>query len=187
MARVDDPLAGLEALRRGAAHQPFFCEENVWLLLQDRRLPEPGAAVFLTNGARRVAMWGQRAARRDPIVWDYHVVVLLPVARIVLDLDDRARFAWPLADWLARAFRAATPRVEQPSFRVVPHAELQATFSSDRRHMRDEHGRERQPFPPWPAPFRAELGHTLARFLDLDDRIAGTVTDADGLLTVAKH
>jgi protein N-terminal glutamine amidohydrolase len=179
---VDALFARLEALRRSAAHQPCFCEENVWLLLDSGALPEPAAAVFVTNHARQVAMWGQRAARREPIVWDYHVVALLPKARIVLDLDDRERFAWPLADWLAHAFRTATPPAQQPCFRVVPQAAFLATFSSDRRHMRDATGRELQPFPPWPAPFRRELGHTLPRFLDLADDVAGVVTDADGLL-----
>jgi len=168
--------------REACAWQPFFCDANVWRLLTDGGLPEPGAAVFLTNRERRVAMWGQRAAAVDPIVWDYHVVGLLPRARLVLDLDDRTAFARPLAAWLAHAFRPAAPPSPAPRFRVVPLAQLLATFSSDRSHMRDAAGVALQPFPPWPAPFRAELGHTLPRFLDPDDRIAGVVTDRDGLL-----
>jgi hypothetical protein len=173
-----------EDLRANAARQPFFCEENVFCLLTSGALPEAGAAVFVTNRARQVAMWGQRLAAADPILWDYHVVALLPQAGLILDLDDRERFAWPVADWLLHAFRAPSPR-HQPRFRIVPQAELLATFSSDRRHMRGRNGEPLQPFPPWPAPFRPGLGHTLHRFLDLDDPIAGTVTDVVGFPAAA--
>ncbi len=181
---VASPADPWDDVRARADWQPYFCEENVARLLAGGALPEPGAAVFVTNHAQQVAMWGQRAATEDPILWDYHVVVLLPRARLVLDLDDRERFAWPVDAWLAHAFRA-TAQALRPHFRIVPQAAFAATFSSDRSHMRDERGRHRQPFPPWPAPFRPLLGHTLPRFLDLHDGIAGIVTDADGLLTFA--
>ncbi len=170
---------------RQRAWQPFFCEENVWRLLADSALPEPGAALFVTNRTRTVAMWGQRAAGLDPIVWDYHVVALLQDAGLVVDLDDREQVARPLTDWLRHAFRAGIEPALQPHFRIVPRESFLATFSSDRSHMRDEAGRPRQPFPRWPALFRPELGMTLPRFLDLDDPIAGAVTDTPGLLAYA--
>lgn len=151
-------------------------------LLAAGELPEPGAALFVTNRTRTVAMWGQRAAWRDPVLWDYHVTVLLPRRRLVLDLDDRRQVAWPLRAWLAHAFRAADPELS-PRFRLVPAAALRRTFSSDRSHMLGADGRPLQPFPPWPAPFDPGLGMTLPRLLDLDDAIAGVVTDANGLLT----
>jgi hypothetical protein len=180
MTAVPEPAFD-EAWRARRCHQPYFCEENVWRLLTDGALPTDAAALFVTNAARTVAMWGQRAAARDPILWDYHVVALLPRAGLVVDLDDRERVAWPLPDWLAHAFRATRP-AWQPRFRCVPRGQLLATFSSDRSHMLDARGAARVPLPPWPAPFRTELGMTLPRFLDLDDEVAGTVTDAAGLL-----
>jgi hypothetical protein len=153
----------------------------VWRLLRDGALPEPAAAVFVTNAARAVAMWGQRAAQRDPIEWDYHVVALLPAERAIVDLDDRERVHRPLGEWLRHASRAGDgPRA--PRFRVVAQAGFLATFSSDRSHMHDADGRPLRPLPPWPAPFRPELGMTLPRFLALDDPFVGVVTDADGLL-----
>lgn len=180
-----DPEFGSDAWRRARAYAPYFCEENVWRLLADGALPEPGAAVFVTNRARTVAVWGQRAAARDPIVWDYHVVALLPHRGEIVDLDDRERAVWPLAPWLAHAFREPVERELRPLFRIVPAGALLATFSSDRSHMRDAAGRWQQPLPPWPAPFRPALGMTLPRFLDLDDAIAGEVTDAAGLRSFA--
>jgi len=154
----------------------------VWHLLQSEGLPEPRAALFVSNAARRVAMWGQRAAHEDPIEWDYHVVLLLPAQGLVVDLDDRDAVARPVRDWLVHAFRPDSPAHLQPRFRIVERAEFLATFSSDRSHMRDAHGGPVQPFPSWPAPFDRARGMNLLRFVDLDDAIAGQVTDAAGLL-----
>jgi len=163
-------------------YQPFYCEENVWCLLQNPALPEPGAALFVTNPHHSVAVYGQRHATHDPLIWDYHVVLLLPRHGLVLDLDDREPGARPLAAWLARAFRRTDPVHLQPHFRVVPAADFLRTFSSDRSHMRTAAGCLSQPAPPWPAPFQPHLGMNLLRFVDLKDPIAGTVVDAEGLL-----
>ncbi len=170
-----------EAWRRARDHQPFFCEENVLRLLTSGALPEPSAAVFVTNAQRCVPMWGQRAAISDPIEWDYHVTALLPQHGLVVDLDDRTQVARPIKAWLEHAFRRDTPPQRQPRFRIVPRADLLATFSSDRSHMRNDQGQPLRPFPSWPAPLQPQLGHTLMRFLDLDDDIAGVVTEAAGL------
>jgi hypothetical protein len=162
-------------------YQPFYCEENVWRLLQNPAIPTPGAALFVTNPHQTVAVYGQRHAIRDPVIWDYHVVLLLPRHGQVLDLDDREPGARPLADWLARAFRRTDPAQHQAHFRMVPGPEFLRKFSSDRSHMRTADGRLRQPAPPWPAPFQPQLGMNLPRFVNLADPIAGSVVDADGL------
>lgn len=177
----DEPPFGSDAWRRRCAHQPYYCEENVWRLFTDDRLPEPGAAVFITNADRQVAMWGQRAAAHDPIVWDYHVVALLPERDVVVDLDDRTRTVWPRRAWLEHAFRAFVEPAFRPRFRIVPRAPFLATFASDRSHMRRPDGSLLQPPPPWPAPTQPGCATTLSRYLDLDDPIAGVVTDAAGL------
>jgi len=184
MAPDETPAFGSDAWRRTCAHQPYYCEENVWRLFVDERLPEPGAALFVTNAARQVAMWGQRAAHQDPILWDYHVVALLPGRKVVVDLDDRERAVWPVRDWLRHAFRPWVEPELQPRFRVVPQAVLLATFSTDRSHMRGDDGTPTRPAPPWPAPFQPALGMTLPRLLDLGDASAGVVTDAGGLLAL---
>lgn len=176
------PMPPLDpAWRARQRHQPFFCEENVWQLLRGDALPRPAAAVFITNADKTVAMWGQRATRVDPLVWDYHVVALLPGPGLIVDLDDREQAVWPVAAWLPHAFAGPVEAALRPGFRIVPAGEFLAVFSSDRSHMRDERGRERQPFPDWPAPWQPGRGMNLSRFLDLQDPIAGLVTDADGL------
>lgn len=185
MADAAEPTFGSTPWQRARAYQPFYCEENVWRLLADGALPEPGAAVFVGNRDRTVAMWGQRASRSDPIVWDYHVVALLPHRRLIVDLDDRERAVRPLADWLRHAFRDHVEPAYRPRFRIVPKAEFLATFSSDRSHMRAADGTALQPPPPWPAPFVPARGSNLLRFVDFDDTIAGVVTEREGLLAYA--
>lgn len=169
------------AWRARQRYQPYFCEENVWWLLAGDDLPAPAAAVFVTNERRRVAMWGQRAAISDPIVWDYHAVALLPAIGMIVDLDDRWQVARPVSAWLAHAFRGDDAHFA-PRFRVVPKAEFLGVFSSDRSHMLDAAGRPVQPLPPWHAPHAAARGMNLPRFLDLADGIAGVVVDAAGLV-----
>ena len=181
MGLVPDLPAFDSAWRSAQRYQPFFCEENVHQLLASGALPSPAAALFLTNAARTVAVWGQRAAVTDPIVWDYHVVALLPHHDCIIDLDDRTTINRPLRNWLAHAFRSDEPDL-QPRFRCVPRDEFLATFHSDRSHMRDAHGRPLQPFPSWPALGDPAQPHNLQRFLDLADPLAGSVVDANGLL-----
>lgn len=177
------PMPPLDAAWRARQrHQPFFCEENVLQLLHCPDLPERRSVVFVSNAARTVAMWGQRAAVRDPIVWDYHVVLLLPTEGLVVDLDDREQVAWPVREWLAHAFRGDVEAEFRPRFRVVDAVEFLAVFSSDRSHMLDARGRPVRPFPDWPVPFDPARGMNLLRFVDLDETIAGVVVDAAGLL-----
>lgn len=167
--------------RAAQRYQPFFCEENVWHLVTGDALPRPRAAVFITSTVDVVAMWGQRAAAADPILWDYHVVALLPEHGLVVDLDDRDAVLWDVDDWLAHAFRPLADPGLAPLFRVVDESALRRTFSTDRRHMYDDAGAPQRPFPSWPAPWQPALGMTLPRFLDPRDDFAGVVVDADGL------
>lgn len=174
------------------AATPFFCEENVWHNLQ--RLPVPLAdrrAVFVTNTAKTVAMWAQRAAASDPIIWDYHVVVVALADAdnaIVVDVDCTAGVVLPLERWLAASFRAGVPDEVKPRFRVVAAADFLARFCTDRSHMMSASGAPLQPLPPWPAPnpslWQSDLpagAMNLLRWINLDDDFAdgggGFVTD----------
>lgn len=155
--------------------QPYYCEENVWQAARvavDEGAAGPVEAVFLTNEARRCAVWSQRAAPEPgtPVLWDYHVV--LRVGPAILDADCVAGAHLPAAAWLAASFPLgeAVPRRFLPRFRRVPAAVFLSRFASDRRHMRRTGGRYVKPPPPWP-PIVAPDGavHTLPAFLDPHD------------------
>jgi hypothetical protein len=165
------------------AYQPFYCEENAFLLVEALDVPKR-YALFVTNAARTVAIWRQRLAvsRRGPVVWDYHVVAVTLEPPLVWDLDTTLPVPCPLDEYVACSFRSdglASPELA-PRFRLVPEDELLLGFASDRRHMRDELDRYREPPPPWPL---IGSGHTLDQFLDLEDPVAGEVIDGvDALL-----
>jgi hypothetical protein len=191
-----DPWRSLDA--RALDDAPFFCEENVWRQLQSPSLPVPvdeRFAVFISNRARKVAMWSQRAAAADPVVWDYHVVCLCHGAAgaVVVDVDCTAGVVLPLASWAAVSFRPWAPTEVAPRFRVVHAPDFLRTFSSDRSHMLDAQGQPLKPPPPWPAPSPSSSSSSsssslpapmnLMRFVDLDDDdIGGFVCDLDELL-----
>ncbi len=161
----------------------YYCEENVWFLLQDARLTE-GHAVFVINAEHSVALWSQRASpRRDGLVlWDYHVVALARVDDrwCVLDLDSTAGSPIEVAAWLEASFpfAGAVPEDVEPMFRVVPAAELFSTFRTDRSHMRSEDGWLVEP-PHWP-PLSDDSN--LSDYLDVAQPAPGEVLDLSALL-----
>jgi hypothetical protein len=162
----------------------FFCEENVWQIARSALVPVPVSSrhvVFISNAQRAVAMWSQRAAVVDPVLWDYHVVLLAD--GVVVDVDCTAGKVLPVRDWVVASFREGIPDQAKPRFRVVDAAVFAALFSSDRSHMQGAG----KPEPPWPAPWQPALGMNLMRFVDLDDDVAGFVCDLSGLLAFAER
>lgn len=165
-------------------YQPFYCEENVFHLGARPELADRSpAAVFIRGAGEHCVLWGQRLAQKpgEPVVWDYHVVLLVRDPWQILDLDTTLPCPCDAATYLRRSFRPELLlRAEfVPWFRVVGAAELARTFASDRSHMRAPDGRWQAPPPPWPA---IGEGSTLARYLDRKDAIAGEILDLPGLL-----
>lgn len=194
-----------EAERPAPRYCAYFCEENIWHLCTHPRVAaSERAALFITNPARRVAVWGQRLSTDPnlPIAWDYHVVLLFrpPGARWqIWDLDGHLREPQPAQAWLRSSFRGeqVLPPEFLPRFRLVPATDYRRHLRSDRRHMRDAEGQELQPHPSWapilgeplgePLPSEAppaDDGHNLERFLDTEDPgFVGQVFDLGELLT----
>jgi len=162
-------------------YQAFYCEENAFLRVAGPVRPGGDHALFITNARRQVAVFEQRLAPPgEPVVWDYHVVAVDRARQTVVDPDSRLELPCDLARYLAATFPPLPPQLElySPRFRLVASAVLAATFASDRRHMRDDRGAYQAPPPAWPP---IGEGHTLDRYLDLDDPIAGEVFTLDGL------
>ncbi len=134
-------------------------------------------------------MWHQRAAAApdEPVLWDYHVVVLARAPWEVWDLDTTLGLPVSATTYLRRSFRPELrlPPQYAPRFRLVDAAQLVATFASDRSHMLGPDGRYTQEPPPWPAirpPNGEGAASNLARFLALGDPIAGEELGLAGLL-----
>ncbi len=160
-----------------------YCEENVWHLCRHPALSTmERAAVFVSNARKACPLWMQRASPdvAEPVLWDYHVVLLAQDGGRwrVYDLDSRLPFPCRAAAWLDGTF-PFLERVErpfQPRFRVVDAAVFLDTFASDRSHMRMPGGGWQAPPPPWPA-IQPARGTNLIDFVDMDARFVGEVME----------
>lgn len=186
-------------------HQPCFCEENIWWLSGDPRLHEREAWVaFVSNPARCVELWCQRAGTGDEgrVFWDYHVILIERAADAtweVWDLDSELGAPVPALTYLERSFPAAARSEPKllPVFRLVAAHEYRAEFHSDRSHMVAQ-GRWRAAPPPWPpilgaspellalaGPDLAERDpsgmHNLERYVDTITPGPGELFDLAGL------
>jgi protein N-terminal glutamine amidohydrolase len=167
-------------------YQPFYCEENIWLLAQDPRCGTGERLVVLITGTNaHVAMWHQKPADTpgEPLLWDYHVVLLArnPGWEV---WDFECDLGMPMAAnaWMAACFphQDRLPTRHRPRFRVMPAAEYVATLRSDRSHMRDGNGSFVKAPPPWKPP-GSGLDSNLVRFVDLRQTFVGEIVDLAGL------
>jgi hypothetical protein len=168
-------------------YQPFYCEENVWWLAQRDDLAECPRWVLFITGERGVLMRHQRAAPESaPVVWDYHVILVVRRGDLLeaWDHDTRLGMPSPLLAYLEASFPPLPDALARwrPRFRVVEADELVARFSTDRGHMRALDGSYLRPPPPWPPPGPPMRAPNLLRFLDLSDPIAGEVLDLERLV-----
>jgi protein N-terminal glutamine amidohydrolase len=160
----------------GLRRQPFYCEENVWQLCQEPRFAHrPREVVFVSNPARALPMWHQRAARGRPIVWDYHVLLLARDPCEIWDVDTLLGVPVPALEYLGESFHPGVPAEMRPLFRLVPAEIFTATFASDRSHMRRPDGSFEKPPPPWPAIGAPGAPSNLLAFVEMEQPFLGEV------------
>jgi hypothetical protein len=170
-------------------YTPHYCEENVWHLIQDSGVTANELyAMFISNARKACPMWQQRAAPRpqEPVVWDYHVVVLGRKQHWeVWDLDTVLPTPVSARTYLASTFssEASLPKDLRTYFRVVPRDQYLAYFASDRSHMKRPDGSWMAP-PPSRSPIRTTTEvMNLFRFVDMAKVFLGEVYDLNGLLS----
>ena len=139
-------------------YTPFYCEENIWHLCgMTERVPPDSRVVIISNPARACAVWQQRAARKpaEPIIWDYHVVLLACNLEVlnIWDFDTLLDMPCLASQWLYESFWQLPHEFAHlaPRFRLIASSEYRAKFSSDRTHMWSEDGSWKHPPPTWPA------------------------------------
>lgn len=175
------------AHQEGSGHDywPYYCEENIWHLCGapeaqgDERL-----VALISNPTREVAVWHQKAARLpdEPVIWDYHVVLLVRHGNQwrVWDLDSVLGVPLDVEQWLVASFAgtAQLPESFAPYFRILPADQYRQELATDRRHMRRPDGTWVSPPPPWPT---IGEGSNLAQLIDMGQAHQGSVVDLDGL------
>ena len=173
---------------RPPSHQPFYCEENIWLLAQRTDLfvgPTEVVVIFGVGGVDpRVACWYQRAGEpEEAVLWDYHVVLAehRPSEVVVWDLDTRLPLPFPALAWVALTFQDAmrVPLRFHPHFRVVASDDYVRELATDRSHMRDAKGRWRKPPPPWEAPTPGRTN--LSAWYTASHEVPGVILDRGAL------
>ena len=170
-------------------YAPYYCEENIWHLCQeaDFRAVER-KVVLISNERRTCALWNQRArmAQDEPVIWDYHVILLfMSNGWQVYDLDTLLGAPTPVARYIRFTFgQPLAPEEFRPLFRVIDADEFVSTFSSDRSHMLTADGRWQVQPPPWPAIVRNGKSNLMElidmrenRSGELHEPITGTVMD----------
>jgi hypothetical protein len=174
------------------SYTAYYCEENIWHLAGDPRIAgDAKQVVILTNPGRQCAVWAQRNAARagGPVLWDYHVILLVRRGStdLVYDLDSVLNAPSDALRYTDAALRPSlrVPAELQPWFRVIDAAAYRAGFSSDRSHMRRSDGSWSAPPPAWP-PIEAPQGtpgrFTLAEALDLSSAAPGIILDLPAFL-----
>lgn len=160
-----------EYIKTQYLYTPLFCEENIWLLLQSLSTTSPTTnaatstmvnlkiaidkmwVLIITNPEQKIALFNQNAAAvNQPVIWDYHVILLAEINHryLIFDFDSRLPFVTPLQKYLQNTFIPPTqlPQEFIPYIRKVPAQSYRDKFYSDRSHMHNQI--DPCQFPSWP-------------------------------------
>ncbi|CAD6196295.1 unnamed protein product [Caenorhabditis auriculariae] len=146
--------------RKDSPYTSHYCEENIFKLCQLLEGNEKAFAVFISNGKKTIPLWSQRLSSNGSyVLWDYHVILIIrggsPAEEsLVYDLDSSLSYPTKFSEYWQKTFRPDIPlkNVFSRRFRVTPHKDFVATFSSDRQHMKNEDGTWQMPPPTWDPP-----------------------------------
>ncbi|KAI0060807.1 hypothetical protein BV25DRAFT_1788462, partial [Artomyces pyxidatus] len=137
----------------GSSYTRCYCEENIFLLARVFHARDAVRdawdvfVVFISNHAKSVALWNQKAGE-NLVVWDYHVVLCLRpkspgepsltgAQSWIYDFDTRLPLPSPCPEYISGTFdlTGGLPSRYHSLFRVVPASVYLDNFASDRSHM----------------------------------------------------
>jgi hypothetical protein len=144
----------------------LFCEENIWQLIQslstiNSTLNQHSTqyiktdnlwTLMISNPKQQVILFNQQAnPPNQPIIWDYHVILLAKIKTqfFIFDFDTRLPFCCPLHYYIDHTF-VTTEQLSQELaiyIRKIPSQHYLNHFYSNRSHMLN-HLPITQ-FPPW--------------------------------------
>ncbi len=133
-----------------------FCEENIWHLCQHPGLAGLAKKVLIVSNSNRNCPFGfQKSSKdRDPVWWDYHVILLASDQgkNWVYDFDSALQIPSLLEDYLGFTFQNSHnwPEGDLPFFKVIESSLYVNAFFSYRSHMIDPEGNWICTPPRWP-------------------------------------
>lgn len=172
-------IPGCQSVKPSYRYAPYYCEENIWHLCQETDFAAfERKVVLISNDTRTCALWNQRArpAQDEPVIWDYHVILLYKnQGWQVYDLDTVIGAPVPFEQYVELTFGdIQIPEEFLPKFRVLDADEFVSVFSSDRSHMLTADGQWQVPPPPWAAIVRNEQSN-LMQLIDMNRETFGRV------------
>ena len=172
-----------ELTRTDFLYQPYYCEENIWHLCQNKQLKN-SHVIFIASRGDSFPMLNQRVMKDPliPILWDYHVILLVhSETNQILDFDTTLPFGVDVDTYFRHSFldSALLGSDEAPLFKVITASKFTATFSSDRSHMKTESG-WLAPQPDWPR--IANFTSNFSSFIDMTNSDIGEVLTYDEVL-----
>lgn len=146
-----------------------YCEENIWQLCKHPDLQTLDKKVLvISNVGKNCPLWAHHPLpERNPVWWDYHVVL---IAREngrwwVYDFDSTLDFPSDLATYFNQTFQSGNlPEATAPLFKCFTASHFTDCFFSDRGHMQDAAGNWIFTPPPWP-----NIEHALGNKLEMKE------------------
>lgn len=159
----------------------LFCEENIWQLansLIDKNINEQDIKIiFITNKDNRIAFFNQQAASHDqPVIWDYHVILLAKINNTVqvFDFDSRLPFPCDIKRYLSSSLPGIINKEYMSQFRIIPARLYLTQFYSDRSHMQGVIPDDK--FPHYPPICSPNIEHiNLYDLFNINKKIHGTL------------
>ncbi|KAI5809618.1 N-terminal glutamine amidase-domain-containing protein [Peziza echinospora] len=149
------PSTGPGLSRESFTYTPYYCEENIYLLVRDHIPPEKlgeYTVVFISNPDRIIPLYSPRTTPNPLIFWDYHVILIhhpATTSSTVYDFDTSLHppFPIPIKMYVATTLfgggsisTATHARLGIPShlrrfYRCIPAEQYRLWFASGRGHM----------------------------------------------------
>ncbi len=142
---------------RDFRYTPFYCEENIWHLAQEKCFLGLDTFVAIVSGKgsyRRLWFQNQAADQESPVFWDYHVLLLVfDNGWHVWDLDTTLGLPVTAETYFQKTFLNSGIDLENCDviLRLIASESYVRSFSSDRSHMLSPTGEWLAPPPAWPA------------------------------------
>ena len=161
-------------------YTPFYCEENIWHLAQEKCFQGRKAFVSIVSGKgsyRRLWFQNQAADQESPVFWDYHVLLLVfDNGWHVWDFDTTLGLPVAAETYFQKTFLNSGIDLENCDviLRLVPSESYVHSFSSDRSHMLSPTGEWLAPPPAWPAITKGDKSNLLD-WLDIGREDPGQV------------
>ena len=152
---------------RNFRYTPFYCEENIWHLAQEQCFRGQEAFVSIVSGKgsyRRLWFQNQAVDQESPVLWDYHVLLLVfDNGWQVWDLDTTLGLPVPVETYFQKTFLNSDTDLENCDviLRLIPSEGYVRSFSSDRSHMLSPTGEWLAPPPAWPAITKGDKSNLL--------------------------